>query len=94
MLYSSPSPRVTDTDLTSLFPRLNADLEREHLEKLKCLKSLKILVCFDFGLQIIMLSWGIWVIQSVEHSTLDFASSHDPRVMGSRPVRSSHQTLH
>ena len=26
---------------------------------------------------------GAWVAQVVEHLTLDFGSSHDPRVMGS-----------
>ena len=27
----------------------------------------------------ILLSWGAWVAQSVEHPTLDFSSGHDPR---------------
>ena len=32
---------------------------------------------------------GAWVAQWVEHLTLDFASGHDPRVMGSSPVSGS-----
>ena len=32
---------------------------------------------------------GIWVAQSVEHVTLDFGSSYDPKVMGSSSMLGS-----
>ena len=33
--------------------------------------------------------WGAWVAQSVERSTLDSGSGHDPRVMGLSPKSGS-----
>ena len=33
--------------------------------------------------------WGAWVAQSAERPTLDFASGHDPRVVGSSPASGS-----